>query len=170
MTRRAMMEKRQENEKEEQENARRRTKEILRRLFDEIDTDHSGFIEYNELKVVMADRGGFQRQELDGVWLSLVAVDDNHDGRVSFPEFERAFRPLVERQLRRKNWIPFLGKKQKTQDAVTMDRLLNEWQGLAENLNIGCDISIYTPPPQQRITFPYCAALTSSIFQSWLHK
>ena len=141
--------------------AQQKTKEILRRLFNEIDTDHSGFIEYAELKTLMADRG-FRRQDVDGAWLSLMAVDDNHDNRVSFPEFERAFRPLVERQVRHVSNSPRRGflsfwkrKKQPKQETreeeeyVSMENLLNEWQGLAENLNIGNDISMYTPPPQQ---------------------
>eukprot|EP00977_Amphora_coffeiformis_P001169 scaffold244_cov172-Amphora_coffeaeformis.AAC.22 len=132
-----------------------RVKCILRKLFNEIDTDHSGFIEYDELQAVMADRG-FSRKELDGAWLSLLAVDENRDSRVSFPEFQRAFQPLVERQLKHTSWWHFWNKKNppcdlsSMEDMVTMDNLLSEWQRLAETLSIGNDISMYIPPPQNQ--------------------
>lgn len=132
-----------------------KTKDVLRKVFNEIDTDHSGFIEYKELKSVMADR--FSRQDLDGAWLSLLAVDENHDNRVSFPEFERAFHPLVERQLRDKPKWKFWEKQNKIDvddTSVMLDKLLNEWQGMAQNLDIGNDLSMYHVHSTEATRYP----------------
>jgi solute carrier family 25 (mitochondrial phosphate transporter), member 23/24/25/41 len=149
-----------------------RTKEILRQFFNEIDTDRSGFIDYPELKSLMShsplNHGDdfsstttSNTSELDKVWLSLKAIDDNNDNRISFPEFERAFSPLVQRQLQKQQryeqWQRWLGMKNSRnnddtgdiQGLISMDTLIYEWQGLAENLNIGSDISMYIPPTQQ---------------------
>ena len=143
-----------------------KTKQILRSLFQDIDTDQSGFIEYKELKSIMNGRSGGgthqneeedDQNELDAAWISLLAIDENHDGKVSFPEFERAFRPLVERQLRRHNnkWL-FWNRLQRknTMQVITMDQLLQEWQGLADNLCMGSDLNLLLPPPPHATPIP----------------
>jgi len=66
----------------------------LRRAFEYFDTDRSGFIERDELEVVLcrlssaSGRGRVQKKALDQLF---DAADTNHDGKVSFEEFMSLF-------------------------------------------------------------------------------
>ena len=59
----------------------------LRALFDEVDTDKSGFITINEVKDLVR-RAGYSDSLSDRELEALFqACDDNGDGRISFEEF-----------------------------------------------------------------------------------
>jgi EF-hand domain pair len=70
------------------------TKEEFKTSFDEIDKDHSGYIERDEIEDLMRKTYGLDPLEIE-VELFMQEFDSNHDGKISWQEFEESLDRII---------------------------------------------------------------------------
>ena len=118
----------------------------LQQLFRTIDIDNSGTIEPAEL--ARALKSQLNRSDAE-VAAMISAVDLNHDGEISWPEFETAFGHLAA-------------------SGTSLTSLLKEWQSLGAGVCVGSDLSgmaaAPTGVPLWRFAFAGSAGAVASRF------
>jgi Ca2+-binding EF-hand superfamily protein len=59
---------------------------VSKEKFDEIDTDHDGFITASELKASITDASGVSQEHIDAI---VAMADEDGDQRISHEEYEK---------------------------------------------------------------------------------